>query len=180
MSDNSSDRLQQSIWSRRQASSSSKNAGPFCELKKLKLFDLTGKDLQCFSHEDGCFAPNVECTISLSDLLQSRTAKFSDKHTLLRMLNAISACLTCCRAGQQYAPHADRNNSLSDLLQGRKHNSQTDLSGFQSPTQTSSSSKNNVPSKVSLDFNVLTRYHSQDAVSALKNAFSKTDISLYQ
>ena len=39
-----------------QTSSSSKNAGPFCELKKLKLFDLTGKDPQCFSHEDGCFA----------------------------------------------------------------------------------------------------------------------------
>jgi len=93
---------------------------------------------------------------------------------------AITACLICCKAEQKYAPHADRNNSLSDLLQGRKHNSQTDLSGFQSPTQTSSSSKNNVPSKVSLDFNVLTRYHSQDAVSALKNAFSKTDISLYQ
>ena len=39
-----------------QTSSSSKNAGPFCELKKLKLFDLTGKYLQCFSHEDECFA----------------------------------------------------------------------------------------------------------------------------
>ena len=43
-----------------QTSSSSKNAGPFCELKKLKLFDLTVKDLQCFSHEDGCFAPQTE------------------------------------------------------------------------------------------------------------------------
>ena len=46
-----------------QTSSSSKNADPFCELKKQKcelkkqkLFDLTGKDPQCFSHEDGCFA----------------------------------------------------------------------------------------------------------------------------
>ena len=39
-----------------QTSSLSKNADPFCELKKQKLFDLTGKDPQCFSHEDGCFA----------------------------------------------------------------------------------------------------------------------------
>jgi hypothetical protein len=43
-----------------QTSSSSKNAGPFCELKKLKLFDLTVKDLQCFSHEDECFAVGNE------------------------------------------------------------------------------------------------------------------------
>jgi hypothetical protein len=43
-----------------QTSSSSKNAGPICELKKLKLFDLTVKDLQCFSHEDGCFAAGNE------------------------------------------------------------------------------------------------------------------------
>ena len=52
-----------------QTSSSSKNADPFCELKKQKLFDLTGKDPQCFSHEDGCFAAGNElqgkpvCTI---------------------------------------------------------------------------------------------------------------------
>jgi hypothetical protein len=46
--------------SRPQTSSSSKNAGPICELKKLTLFDLTGKDLQCFSHEDGCFAAGNE------------------------------------------------------------------------------------------------------------------------
>jgi hypothetical protein len=41
-----------------QTPSSSKNAGPFCEVKKLKLFDLTGKDPQCFSHEDGVCAVN--------------------------------------------------------------------------------------------------------------------------
>jgi hypothetical protein len=54
--------------SRPQTSSSSKNAGPICELKKLTLFDLTGKDLQCFSHEDGCFAPAAKRKSSLNEL----------------------------------------------------------------------------------------------------------------
>jgi hypothetical protein len=39
-----------------QTPSSSKNAGPLSELKKLTLFDLTEKDPQCFSHEDGVCA----------------------------------------------------------------------------------------------------------------------------
>jgi len=41
-----------------QTSSSSKNASPFCDRKKL--FDLTGNDPQCFSHKDGCFAAGNE------------------------------------------------------------------------------------------------------------------------
>ena len=61
-----------------QTSSSSKNAGPFCELKKLKLFDLTGKYLQCFSHEDECFAAGNQ--------------------------SICAACMNCCQIS--FHPHA--------------------------------------------------------------------------
>jgi hypothetical protein len=52
-----------------QTSSSSKNAGPFCELKKLKLFDLTGKDLLLFLTKMDALLPETKYRNSLSELL---------------------------------------------------------------------------------------------------------------
>ena len=70
----SSDRLQRSSVNRQQTSSSSKNAGRFPASQKSWRFLVSQSDLQCFSHEDGCFAagnemqgqPHLNCIITTS------------------------------------------------------------------------------------------------------------------
>ena len=54
------DRLQRSSVNRQQTSSSSKNAGRFPASQKSWRFLVSQSDLQCFSHEDGCFAAGNE------------------------------------------------------------------------------------------------------------------------
>ena len=57
-----------------QTSSSSKNAYPLCELKNAFAFLISRSDIQCFSHEDGCFAPETNCKYSLSELPPPQSA----------------------------------------------------------------------------------------------------------
>ena len=65
----SSDRLPLSFRIRRKHHLHRKTQVLLCELKKAKAFLISRSDLQCFSHEDGCFSPETTFMSSLSELL---------------------------------------------------------------------------------------------------------------